>query len=45
VDALQWAAGHRAKLGTMRTAALETASKNQWKDYGVRLREALGRLA
>ena len=45
VEALGWATSNREALGTMRGAALETASKNQWKDYGVRLREALGRLA
>lgn len=41
VEALQWAASNRDKLATMRTAALETASKNQWKDYGAKLRAAL----
>jgi glycosyltransferase involved in cell wall biosynthesis len=45
VEALEWATSNREALGKMRAAALETASKNQWKDYGVRLREALGRLA
>ena len=45
VEALQWGASNREALGAMRVAALETAERNQWKDYGVRLRAALGRLA
>lgn len=41
VEALQWAADHRAKLGTMRGAALQTAAENQWADYGAKLRKAI----
>ncbi|MFM8656053.1 MAG: glycosyltransferase, partial [Chthoniobacterales bacterium] len=41
VDVLQWAASNREALGTMRAAALQTAEENQWKDYGVKLRNAL----
>ncbi|MFM8809384.1 MAG: glycosyltransferase family 4 protein, partial [Chthoniobacterales bacterium] len=41
VDVLQWAASNREALGTMRAAALQTAEENQWKDYGVKLRNAI----
>jgi len=41
MESLQWAADNRKKLGMMRSAALETAEKNQWKGYGLKLRNAI----
>jgi glycosyltransferase involved in cell wall biosynthesis len=40
-EALQAAMANRALLQGMRSAALETAAANQWKNYGARLRAAV----
>lgn len=41
-EALQWCLDNRAALAQMRHAALATARANQWSDYRMRLRHALG---